>query len=583
MAGRIPDDTLQNIRDRISLVEVVSTYVNLKRAGRNHLGLCPFHEEKTPSFTVNEERGLFHCFGCGAGGTGFNFLMRIERLDFVEAVEQLAKRAGVALPARGAADPDTARRERLYAANAEAARFFQQTLQSGAGAAAGRYLVQRGLQAAVIERYGLGFAPASGNALATWLARHEVPREVAVAAGLLGRRDDGQVYDRFRGRLMFPISDRRGRVIAFGGRTLGSEQPKYLNSPESPIFRKGHGLYGLAEAREGIRAADRVVLVEGYLDALLLVQEGVPYTVATLGTALTPAQLRMLQPLGGDQLTVFFFFDGDAAGRKAAVRAFGVCAEAGVWGRAAFLPEGTDPDSYIRQHGCAATVALLDAAPPLTDFYFDSVVPPGALLPQRTRAAEEVKRILARIPSDVQFELLVRQAVARLGVDEEVFRRARRGSASPSVRPAAPVPAPKWPVEERMLVEAMAADREVARWVSGRGTLAMFTDPMLARTGQEMSDAWEQDRSTSEVVERLPEALAQQLTSVLLDGGPMSEAVQCMKIAEDCVKRVEEQAARARRQVIAVELRRAETSGDESWRNTLENLNELRRREGGAA
>ncbi len=582
MASRIPDETLQAIRDRISLVEVVSSYVSLKRAGRNHLGLCPFHDEKTPSFTVSDERGLFHCFGCGAGGTVFNFLMRVERLEFPEAVEQLAKRAGVALPARGADDPAAALRERLYAANAEAETFFRQVLASPDGEGARRYLAGRGLKPEVIERYGLGFAPATGTALATWLARQQLAGDLAVQAGLLGRQADGRVYERFRGRVMFPIRDRRGRVIAFGGRTLGSDQPKYLNSPESPVFRKGSGLYGLAEARDSIRVADRVVLVEGYLDALLLVQEGVPYTVATLGTALTPAQLRLVRPLGGDQLTVFFFFDGDRAGRQAALRAFAVSAEAGVWGRAAFLPEGFDPDSYIRRHGTEATLALLDAAPPLTDFYFDNMVPPGASLPQRRRAAEDLKRILVRVGDEVQFELLVGQAATRLGVGEEVFRRARSGSGAPSARPAAPASEPEWPVEERMLVEAMAADREVADWVLRRGTLALLTDQELASAGQQISEAWTDGRPIADLIERLPEVLARRLAAMLLGGGPLAEAVDRMKMAEDCVKRIEERAARARRQAIAAELRRAERRGDESWRAPLENLNEVRRREGGA-
>ena len=320
MTGRIPDETLRAIRERTSLVEVVSAYVSLRRAGRNHLGLCPFHSENTPSFTVNEERGLFHCFGCGAGGTVFHFLMRVERLEFPEAVEQLAKRAGVRLPSKGTADPGAALRERLYEANDLAARFFQRTLAARGGDAAQRYLTGRGVKPDMLERYGVGFAPPSGGALATWLQQQQVPHDLAVQAGLLGRRADGSVYDRFRGRIMFPIRDRRGRVIAFGGRTVGSEQPKYLNSPETPIFRKGEGLYGLAEARDSIRSSNRAVLVEGYLDALALVQEGVPYAVATLGTALTPSQLRLLPPLGGDELTVFLFFDGDAAGRQAALR-----------------------------------------------------------------------------------------------------------------------------------------------------------------------------------------------------------------------------------------------------------------------
>ncbi len=578
MAGRIPDETLQAIRDRVSLVDVVSAYVSLKRAGRNYLGLCPFHDEKTPSFTVSEERGLFHCFGCGAGGTVFNFVMRIERVEFPEAVAQLAKRAGVALPERGS-DPAAGLRERIYAANELAARFFRQALASNLGEAARSYLRERGLRPETIQRYGLGYAPPRGGALANFLAQQRVPRDLMAQAGLTGRRDDGSAYDRFRGRLMFPIADRRARVVAFGGRTLGTDQPKYLNSPETPVFRKGHGLYGVGEARDAIRDADRVVLVEGYMDALLLVQEGIPYTVATLGTALTAAQLRLLQPLGGDQLTIFFFFDGDRAGRQAALRAFAVCAEAGVWGRAAFLPDGFDPDSYIRRHGCDATLALLDAAPPLADFYFDSVVPPGASIQQRTRAAEEVKRILVTVRSDVQFEMLARQAGQRLGVDEGIFRAARRG-AVPSAAGAPPSAAPRWPAEERLLLEAMAVDAEVAQWVTRRGTLALFSNGDLAEAGRRIVEARERQRPVAEILDELPPALRQGLTALMIGRGPVAELADRMKMAEDCVARLEDQAARRRRQAIEAELRAAQP-GEERWRDALQNLNQLLRREGG--
>jgi DNA primase len=584
MARRIPDETLQAIRDRISIVEVVSAYVSLKRTGRNHTGLCPFHSEKTPSFTVSEERGLYHCFGCGESGTVFNFVMKIERIEFLDAVAQLAKRAGVALPARDADDPAAQRREQLYAANTRAERFFQEALASNAGAAARRYLEQRGLSAATIERYGLGFAPAGGTALANWLTKQQVAAAIALQAGLLGRANDGRVYDRFRGRVMFPIRDRRARTIAFGGRTLGTDQPKYLNSPESPLFRKGEGLYGVAEARDAIRAADRAVLVEGYMDALVLVQEGIPYVVATLGTALTAAQLRLLQPLGGDQLAVCFFFDGDRAGRQAALRAFGVCAEAGVWGRAAFLPEGFDPDSYTRQHGTAATLALLDAAPSLIDFYFDSQLPPGSTLPQRTRVADDLKRLLARVGNDVQFEVLVRQAVARLGVSEEIFRRARRASAPPAApRPiAAATPAANWPAEERLLIELMACERSIGASATARAALTQFTAAELRDAGAQIAAAWEQNRPLDDVIDRLSPALATMLTAAVMGDGPVLEAGERQQAAEDCVRRIAARSARAQRQVVASELRRAESSGDDGWRTPLAALNEMRRKEGGA-
>ncbi|MGE0520532.1 MAG: DNA primase [Candidatus Binatia bacterium] len=581
MARRIPDETLQAIRDRLSLVEVVSAYVNLKRQGRNHLGLCPFHAEKTPSFTVSEERGLFHCFGCGVSGTIFTFVMKMEHVEFIDAVTQLAKRAGVALPERSADDPAAAHRERLYAANAHAERFFRAALAAPAGAAARRYLSGRGVREDTIARYGIGFAPGGGTMLANALERKRVPRPDALQAGVLAQRQDGRVYDRFRERIMFPIRDRQGRTIAFGGRTLGSDQPKYLNSPETPLFKKGEGLYGLSEAREAIRSAGRAVVVEGYLDALVLAQEGIPYTVATLGTALTSTHLRVLRPLGGDQLAVLFFFDGDRAGRQAALRAFAICAEAGVWGRAAFLPEGFDPDSYTRQHGGAATLKLIEAAPSLVDFYFDVSLPPGATLPDRTRVAEQVRQILARVDDEVHFAVLARQAAARAGVGEEVFRRARPN--------AAPVPRPRargapWPPEERLLIEVMAADQALARWVVERGTLAHFRTAELARAGEHIAAAWAAGRPIADVLEELPGALGSQLAPAVLGAGPLAEAAERVQAAEDCTRRIEARAARAARQAIASELRVAEARGDATWRDKLADLNTVvRGRDGGAA
>jgi DNA primase len=586
MARRIPDETLQAIRDRISIVEVISAYVSLKRAGRNYVGLCPFHGEKTPSFTVSDERGLYHCFGCGESGTVFTFVMKIERLEFLDAVGQLAKRAGVTLPQRDDDDPAARRREQLYAANVVAERFFRETLASAAGSDARRYLAGRGLSRDTITRYGLGLAPAGGAVLAAHLGTQRVPVELGLQAGLLGRSDGGRIYDRFRGRVMFPIRDRRGRTIAFGGRTLGDEQPKYLNSPETPLFRKGEGVYGAAEARDAIRSADRVVLVEGYMDALVLVQEGIPYAVATLGTALTAAQLRLLRPLGGEQLVICVFFDGDRAGRQAALRAFAVCAEAGVWGRAAFLPEGYDPDSYTRRHGAAATLALLDAAPSVIDFYFDTRLPPGASLPQRTRVADDVRRILAPVRDDLQFEMLARQAAARLGLSENVFRRAHAAATPGNPPPPVNHPkaaAPTWPAEERLLIELMASDRAVGASAAVAAALEQFRAADLRDAGAEIARAWADGRPVSEVIDRLPTALGQLLAAAMMgERSSLPDGSERMQAAEDCLRRIAARAARAQRQAIASQLRAAESSGDEGWRDKLADLNsELRRKEGG--
>ena len=581
MAGLIPEETLLAIRDRISLVDVVSNYVSLKPAGRNHIGLCPFHDDKTPSFSVSDERGFFKCFGCGEGGDVFSFLMRVERVEFPEAVERLAQRAGVAMPERSRESGRTKQlRESLIEINEMAAAFFRENWLTPAGAAAREYMKSRGLLEETIERYAIGFAPSAGNALAGLLGRRKISRQMAVQSGVLGERE-GRVYDRFRGRIMFPIRDRSGRVIAFGGRAMGDDQPKYLNSPETPIFTKGEGLYGISEAREAIREVDRVILVEGYMDALMLVQAGIPYTVATLGTALTSQQLRMLRRISGEQATLYFFFDGDNAGRKAALRAFGVCAESGVWGRPAFLPDDMDPDDFVRANGVEATLALLDKAPELLDYYFDAILPAGADMSERARATKEVKRILARVADPVHFEVLARRSAERLGVSEMVFGHARDGVSSTGEESAPPSTA--WPAAEKMLMEAVALDEDVARWVLERDIVPMFAHPGLASATNRLIDAWETGAGIAGVLGDLPAEIADHLGRVLMvegDDAGDQEGGRRRTQAHDCAERIRSRYESRCKIALMEKLRSAERSGDADSNAELLQLTEMIRRQG---
>lgn len=577
MAGKIPDDTLQAIRERVSIVEVVSGYVSLKKAGRNYVGLCPFHGEKTPSFTVNEERGLFHCFGCGAGGTVFTFVMRADRIDFREAVEILARRAGVRLPERTGPGQSTEQRQELMQVNESAQRYFRQALQSAPGAPARQYLAKRGLSAAITEHYGLGFCPPAGAGLVRALAPGCHQR--AIDLGLLGRRSDGGLYERLRGRVTFPIRDGSGRVVGFGGRTLGSDHPKYLNSPESALFHKGQVLYGLHEARHAIQEGERVVIVEGYLDALALVEAGIGCTVASLGTALSAAQLRLARRFAPK---VVAFFDGDRAGQEAAMRAFGVCVEAGVWGLGAFLPNGMDPDDYVRQKGAAATLALLDQATPLADFFIDRLAPrPDSGLPERARAAEKIGQVITRVRDPFQFNLLAKQAAERLGIDESVFRELRtaRGAGEPlkaaSDQGAAAVP---FRPEETTLLEAVALDHDVARLVSHRGVLEAFSSGDLANAGRALIAAWERDRDPGAAIDQLPPAIARRVTAGLLGEGPIATGDR-LQAAQDCIERIERRARRSEGRQVLATLRQAEASGDDRrYREALARKNELLRR-----
>ena len=577
--GRIADDVLQTIRERVSIREVVSSYVNLKKAGRNHIGLCPFHAEKTPSFSVNDERGMFHCFGCGAGGTVFTFLMRIDHVEFHEAVENLARRAGITLPKQGDTRPGDAKRTELIHLNDAAQEYFVSALRSSAGHSARSYLEGRNVSGDIVERYGLGFCPRSGSGLARHLGSRRLPLPRAVELGLLGRRNDGSLYDRLWSRVTFPIRDTGGRIVGFGGRTLGVEQPKYLNSPESDLFRKGEVLYGLYEARQAIRSAEKIVIVEGYLDALALVQAGIGYVAASLGTALGVPQLRLARRFASE---IIAFFDGDRAGQEAASRAFAVCAQAGVWGSGAFLPEGFDPDTYVRAQGLAATVQLLDHAVPLADFFIQRVDPgPAASIPQRARAGERVREVLSLVREPAQFGLLVRKASQQLGLDEEFFRKggpndSRRRRATDDVAPETAAPEPTWRSEEIALLEVIALDHEVARLVSQRGFLDQFEGQDLGAAAKRLAAAWERGTAIELLLDELPHTVAQLLTAGLLGQSAMASADR-LQVAADCMNKMEQRRRRQRTRELMTQLQRAEASGDQAG-STLQEANDLLQR-----
>ncbi|MGE5505021.1 MAG: DNA primase [Actinomycetota bacterium] len=360
---------LDELRMRVPLVQVVARRVKLARKGREHQGLCPFHNEKTPSFTVNEDKGFYHCFGCGAHGDAIGFEMRAGHLSFTEAVEKLAGEVGLDVPK---ATPEErvreAKRAGLHDVTEAACAFFESQLRGPAGKEGLAYLRGRGLSEATIARFRLGWAPDSRTALKTALMSDKCPETLLIEAGLLKKPEDGGAsFDYFRGRVIFPIADRRGRVIAFGARTLGDGQPKYLNSPETPLFHKGETLYGLAHARETAREKSMVLAVEGYMDVIALHQAGFTFAVAPLGTALTEAQIQELWRLAPEPVLCF---DGDNAGQRAMARAaergFPLL-KPGLSLRFAVLPHPEDPDSLIKAKGAAAMQGVIDAADPLVE------------------------------------------------------------------------------------------------------------------------------------------------------------------------------------------------------------------------
>ena len=401
MAGRIPDSFIDGLLARVDIAELIGSRVPLKRKGKEYTACCPFHDERTPSFYVSPTKQFYHCFGCGAHGTAIKFLMEYDRLEFVDAVEELAKRLGLEVPRESGGGREAPREgQDLYAALDAAQKYFQREL-AGSDVAK-RYLDKRGLDAATIERFGIGWAPDGWSGLIDALGKGDARRiDLLDKAGLLSKNDSGRTYDKFRARVMFPIHDRRGRVIAFGGRVIEKDDgPKYLNSPETVLFHKGRELYGLWHARQAHSKVPKLIVVEGYMDVVSLWQFGITTAVATLGTATTPEHAELLFRNAAD---VYFCFDGDAAGRRAAWKALESVLPRMTDGRQAFflfLPEGEDPDTVVRSQGAAALDAALAGAQPLSEFFFAQLsldVDLGSA-DGKARLAERAKAYIQRIP-----------------------------------------------------------------------------------------------------------------------------------------------------------------------------------------
>src|SRR5215467_6568544 len=369
----ITDAVLAELRSAADIVQVVGEHTRLKKAGRSWKGLCPFHNERTPSFTVDREKGLYHCFGCGAGGDVIHFVRQMDRLDFPEAVEALASRFGVSIPRRASRSPRDDRREKILEALSAAHRFYMAEIGKPGNKAAG-YLKQRGVPPEMGKRLALGYAPDSWDSLLRALSA-AFAESLLIEAGLLQPRQDGRTgsYDRFRDRLLFVVRDERGRPVGFGGRALSPEgEPKYLNSPESPIFSKKRLLYGLFGAREAIRKNDRVVLVEGYFDHLALLRSGITETVASMGTALTPEQTEKLRRLAPKAIVCY---DGDAAGRHATLGALQLLLAQGFDCSVVRLPSGEDPDDLLVREGPSRLAAAVDEAPDYLMWLLEDVKP----------------------------------------------------------------------------------------------------------------------------------------------------------------------------------------------------------------
>lgn len=443
MAGRIPQHFIDELLNRVDIVDVIDSRVPLRKAGRDYQARCPFHEEKTPSFTVSQNKQFYHCFGCGAHGSAIGFLMDYEHMDFIEAVRELAQRSGMELPALERENPEQKQRQDLHPIMQEAANYYRHQLKHHANAAkAVAYLKQRGLSGEIAAEYDIGFAPPGWDKLCSRLGSDNQRRQQLLTTGMAIKKDGGDLYDRFRNRIMFPIRDRRGRVIAFGGRVIDNDdKPKYLNSPESPLFHKGRELYGLYEARQALRQFDRLLVVEGYMDVVALAQHGIRYAVATLGTALTPDHLA---PLFHTSSEVVFCFDGDRAGRAAAWKALDIMLPELKDGRTArfmFLPDGEDPDSLIRTIGKPAFEQRIESAISLSDFLLQNLTQrvDMSAIDGRARLVDLTRPKLAKISNAVFKHMLINELAHRVNIPAtELMRLLGEHPAKPGGRPTNP-------------------------------------------------------------------------------------------------------------------------------------------------
>ena len=560
--GRIAEEKIQEIRDRVDIVEVVSGYLPLKRSGVNHQGLCPFHQEKTPSFNVNASRQIFHCFGCGVGGNVFSFLMRMEGLSFPDAVKRLGEKVGVEVEEEEVSPAEIRRREdreRLARINEVAGGFYHQLLlEDDAGAPARRYLRQRGYEGETVRTFQLGFAPEGWETLAKHLAGKNFSVEDIRKTGLVrpGKQDRGD-YDLFRNRLLFPIHDLQGQMVAFGGRVLDDSLPKYINSPETDVYHKGKILYGLYQARDAMRHSGDALVVEGYFDVMALHRAGFTNAVATCGTALTPDHARLLKRYADKVLLIF---DEDAAGRQATFRAMDALLPSGLAVSVVAMPAGEDPDSLIKASGEEGFRRCLESARPVLDVFIDEQLRVNdESIEGRARAAEQVLERIRRLPGDLERNLYLKELAARTGLDLDLLQSKTSGTAvsrAPVKRPVPSVAQPGKPLSEKgqtqkYLLRLMLVDDQLRKKVKVEGAASLFLEDSFRGLAEYLLAAEDEDgHLPNNLVGDSLDAQQQALLSGLVFQEDQAWADNPEKIFEDCRQAVARTLLRQRLQEI---------------------------------
>jgi len=574
LKGADPGDKVGEIKGRVDIVELISEYVSLKKAGRNFLGLCPFHSEKTPSFTVNRERQMYYCFGCGEKGDVFAFLMRLNNATFPETLKLLADKAGVVLPAssfRKDGKTSSTAREQIIHINSIAAAYFTGNLFSPNGKAALSYLQERGLKESTIEVFGLGYAPDGWRNLKNQLEKRKVPLKLAAEAGLIVIREDRSdvLYDRFRNRLMFPVKDVDGRIIAFGGRILGDGEPKYLNSPESPAYIKGRQLYGLNQAKEAIRQCGYAILVEGYFDLIVLWDAGIKNVVATLGTALTKDHIALIKRYT-EQVAVLF--DADEAGKKALARSVEMFVAAHMDARAVVLPEGLDPDDFVRRSGGDALKRLVEGAPSIVDYYIDSVIGRGSSFEERGGAAVRAAAFITGIEDVIDRNLFIKRVAEKLGIDQDILKKEVHSRLYPKMaKEASSLRQPKREAlgPEFNLLHLLMEYPDILPAIVESRVMEFFLDQELKSIGQAWADYVLKEatinpgEALSYLQKRNPAGPAETLLKLLFQENPFSRE-SLASLTSDMIRQVKRRWYKEQQKNITERILNAQTSGDQA-------------------
>jgi len=588
--GFFSEEKVSEIRDRASLLEVVSDYVSLKKAGKNYKGLCPFHSEKTPSFMVNEEKQIFHCFGCGEGGDVFTFLMKVTRLSFPQAIEELAKRYGVQLPSKEFSPAQTkemAKREILFQINKIASEYFHDLLAvRREGGEARRYLSQRGIQEEIVKEYRLGYSLDRWDGLVQHLREKKISLELAWELGLIFPKKKEGWYDAFRGRIIFPIFDLHQRVAGFGGRVIRGGEPKYYNSPESSIYHKGEILYGLQVARRYTPSKDCVIIAEGYFDLLTLHQHGLKYSVATLGTALTTQHIRTLKRYTRNLITVF---DADPAGIQASLRSLPLFLEEEVSGKTILLPKGEDPDSFLRKGKAEDLERGVAEAVPLIDFFFEHLMKTydAKSIDGKVKIAEEGVALVSKIPDGIRRDFYLRTLAERLDLKESLLHEMARPSLKRRVRVEEELKSPSVekspPKSEEMMVRLMIHHPECMVIISREEILQEFESPNLRKMAEHLVSLYQKKGKldVSEALGSIEEGLKGKLREFSLQESGL-EGTDQEKVLRDCIHKIRKKRLKRDESDLLKRIKEAEKQkGEKGLEALLLQRQELARRERG--